>query len=240
MGYRITPREFLVSGSLSWIIFAGFHLYSVYYSQDFNSASYTSLYLFFLGLFLISFYKYYDLLFSELSRKNIFSTFFTLFINSIKLIVPVLLFFICLFFELGQVLIESYYFQSLSYNFIMGVSFIFLIMNFIVYKRLIFFEASTIMKSIFHLFQYGVISIFLFDVIYNFFPSNVYQYFLGGLFMIGGVLFFNQKWIAYMLFDEKWKTIIFSLFLLFGVFIIYQYFYIGFEYNIAQCEIKSH
>ena len=239
MGYRITPREFLVSGSLSWIIFAGFHLYSVYYSQDFNSSSYTSLYLFFLGLFLISFYKYYDLLFSELSRKNIFSTFFTLFINSIKLIVPVLLFFICLFFELGQVLIESYYFQSLSYNFIMGVSFIFLIMNFIVYKRLIFFEASTIMKSIFHLFQYGVISIFLFDVIYNFFPSNAYQYFLGGLFMIGGVLFFNQKWIAYMLFDEKWKTIIFSLFLLFGVFIIYQYFFIGFEYNIAQFEIKS-
>ena len=112
-------------------------------------------------------------------------------------------------------------------------------MNFIVYKRLIFFEASTIMKSIFHLFQYGVISIFLFDVLYNFFPSNVYQYFLGGLFMIGGVLFFNQKWIAYMLFDEKWKTIIFSLFLLFGVFIIYQYFFIGFEYNIAQFEIKS-
>ena len=86
-----------------------------------------SIYLLFLGIFVISFYKYYDLLFSELSRKNIFNTFFTLFINSLKLIVPVFLFFILLFLEVGKILIESYYFQSLSYNFIVGISFLFLL-----------------------------------------------------------------------------------------------------------------
>ena len=75
------------------------------------------------------------------------------------------------------------------------------------------------MKSIFNLFQLGVLFIFLFDIIYNFFPSEVYQYFLGVLFMIGGILFFNQKWIAYMNFDQKWKSIIFSLVLLFGILV---------------------
>ena len=208
MGFRTTPKIFLVSGSLSWVAFSLLHLYSVSLDLDFIKASYTSLYLLFLGIFVISFYKYYDLLFSEVSRKNIFSTFFTLFINSIKLAVPVFLFFMLLFFEVGKILIESVYFQSLSYNFIVGMSFLFLLINFIVYKRLIFFEASSLTKSIFNLFQYGALFIFLFDILYNFFPSSVYQYFLAVLFMVGGILFFNQKWIAYMHFDQKWKTII--------------------------------
>ena len=208
MGFRTTPKIFLVSGSLSWVAFSLLHLYSVSLDLDFIKASYTSLYLLFLGIFVISFYKYYDLLFSEVSRKNIFGTFFTLFINSIKLAVPVFLFFMLLFFEVGKILIESVYFQSLSYNFIVGMSFLFLLINFIVYKRLIFFEASSLTKSIFNLFQYGALFIFLFDILYNFFPSSVYQYFLAVLFMVGGILFFNQKWIAYMHFDQKWKTII--------------------------------
>ena len=239
MAFRLSPRILLVSGSLSWVAFSLLHLYSVSLDLDFIKASYTSLYLLFLGVFVISFYKYYDLLFSEVSRKNIFSTFFTLFVNSIKLAVPVFLFFILLFFEVGKILIESVYFQSLSYNFIVGISFLFLLINFIVYKRLIFFEASSLTKSIFNLFQYGALFIFLFDILYNFFPSSVYQYFLVFLFMVGGILFFNQKWIAYMHFDEKWKTIIFSLFLLSGIFIIYQFFSIDFNYDIAQFEIKS-
>ena len=203
MGFRTTPKIFLVSGSLSWVAFSLLHLYSVSLDLDFIKASYTSLYLLFLGIFVISFYKYYDLLFSEVSRKNIFSTFFTLFINSIKLAVPVFLFFMLLFFEVGKILIESVYFQSLSYNFIVGMSFLFLLINFIVYKRLIFFEASSLTKSIFNLFQYGALFIFLFDILYNFFPSSVYQYFLAVLFMVGGILFFNQKWIAYMHFSAQ-------------------------------------
>ena len=103
MGFRTTPKIFLVSGSLSWVAFSLLHLYSVSLDLDFIKASYTSLYLLFLGVFVISFYKYYDLLFSEVSRKNIFSTFFTLFINSIKLAVPVFLFsvhFLCVSFAL--------------------------------------------------------------------------------------------------------------------------------------------
>lgn len=239
MGFRLTPIFFLASGLVSWGGFSLLHLYSVGVDHDFTKASYTSIYLFFLGTFVISFYKYYDLLFSELSRKNIFSSFFTLFINSIKLIVPVFLFLILLFFEVGKVLIESIYFQSLSYNFIVGISFLFLLLNFIVYKRLIFFEASSLMKSIFNLFQFGAFFIFIFDITYNFFPSDVYQYFLIALFMFGGILLFNQKWIAYMPFDQKWKTIIFSLFLLSGIFIIYQFFSIDFNFDIAQFQIKS-
>ena len=128
----MTPRFFLFSGSFSWLLFVLLHLFSSETNHDFNNESFTSLYLLFLGVFVISFYKYYDLLFSEVSRKNIFNTFFTLFINSIKLIVPIFLFFILLLFNIGRVLTEAIYFQSLSYNFIVGISFVFLIMNFIV------------------------------------------------------------------------------------------------------------
>ena len=113
----MTPRFFLFSGSFSWLFFVLLHLFSSETNHDFNNESFTSLYLLFLGVFVISFYKYYDLLFSEVSRKNIFNTFFTLFINSIKLIVPIFLFFILLFFNIGRVLTEAIYFQSLSYNF---------------------------------------------------------------------------------------------------------------------------
>ena len=78
-------------------------------------------------------------------------------------------------------------------------------------------------------FQIGVLLIFICDLLYNFFPSDNYQYLLAGVFMIGGVLFFNQKWIAYMHFDQKWKTILIFLFLL--SFIVLIYLIISLEQN---------
>ena len=107
----MTPRFFLFSGSFSWLLFVLLHLFSSETNHDFNNESFTSLYLLFLGVFVISFYKYYDLLFSEVSRKNIFNTFFTLYINSIKLIVPIFLFFILLLFNIGRVLLRLFIFK---------------------------------------------------------------------------------------------------------------------------------
>ena len=95
------------------------------------------------------------------------------------------------------------------------------------------------MKAIFMAFQYGAIIIFVFDIVYNFYPSEIFQFLLAGLFMIGGILLFNQKWIAYMHFDQKWKTILISLFLISSNILIYQFFILNQGFFTGFFDIKN-
>ncbi len=95
------------------------------------------------------------------------------------------------------------------------------------------------MKSIFWIFQYGAVLVFLFYIIYNFYPSDFYQYLLGVLFLVGGILFFNQKWIAYLHFDQKWKTILICFFLLTSNIVIYQFYSLNNEFFIPSFDIQN-
>ena len=49
----MTPRFYLFSGSFSWLFFVLIHLFSSETKHDFNNESFTSLYLLFLGVFII-------------------------------------------------------------------------------------------------------------------------------------------------------------------------------------------
>tara|TARA_B100001057_G_scaffold327955_1_gene328286 strand:+ start:3084 stop:4184 length:1101 start_codon:yes stop_codon:yes gene_type:complete len=72
--------------------------------------------------------------------------------------------------------------------------------------------------------NYGFVLMYVFDIIFNFLPSETYQYFFLFLFIIVGVLFFNQKWVAYLPFNQKWKTILISVFIILSNILIFQFF----------------
>ena len=239
MALRINPNFYLITGSLFWVLYSFLHIILFFEAQTFYSPTYRLIYLILLGSFVFSFYKYYDLVFPKISRKVIFTNFFKLFIYSIKAIFPIVLIYILYLFKIGDNFIYYPVFSNLINEFVTGISLLFLIINFIFFKRLILFESTSIMKSIFWLFQYGAIIIFLFDIIYNFYPSPIYQYFLGLLFMIGAILFFNQKWIAYLHFDQKWKTILICFFLLGSNILIYQFFSLNNNFFTPYFNIQS-
>ena len=239
MSLRFNPKIYLFTGILFWILFSFFHVTLFFEPQEVSLPIYRTIYLGFLGSFIFSFYRYYDLVFSKVSRKEIFSNFFKILIFSIKSIFPILLIFLLYFFEIGENLILSPLFSTLVNELVVGISLLFLITNFIFFKRLILFESTPLMKNIFLIFQYGAVTIFAFDIIYNFYPSDFYQLCLAVLFVLGGILVFNQRWIAYMLFDEKWKTILISIFLIFSTILIYQFFVINQAFFIPYFDIKT-
>lgn len=239
MTLRINPNFYLITGSLFWALYSFFHIILLFEDQTFYSSTYRFIYLVLLGSFIFSFYQYYDLVFPKISRKVIFANFFKLFIYSIKAIFPVVLIYILYFFKIGDNFIYSPAFSNFINEFVTGISLLFLIINFIFFKRLILFETTSIMKSIFFVFQYGALIIFLFDIIYNFYPSVIYQYFLGLLFMIGAILFFNQKWIAYLHFDQKWKTILICSFLLGSNILLFQFFTLNNQFFTPYFDIQN-
>ena len=165
MSLRFNPKIYLFTGILFWILFSFFHITLFFESQEVNLPIYRTIYLGFLGSFIFSFYRYYDLVFSKVSRKEIFSNFFKIFIFSIKSIFPILLIFLLYFFEVGGNLILSPLFSTLVNELVVGISLLFLITNFIFFKRLILFESTPLMKNIFLIFQYGAVMIFAFDII---------------------------------------------------------------------------
>ena len=239
MTVRINPNIYLITGILFWVLFSFFQTTLFFEDQVYYSPVYRLIYLIMLGSFIFSFYKYYDLVFPKISRKIIFNSFFKLFIYSLKAVFPVVLIYILYFFRIGENFIYSQIFSSLINEFVTGISLLFLIINFIFFKRLILFESTSIMKSIFLIFQYGAFLVFLFDIIYNFYPSVFYQYLLGFLFLVGGILFFNQKWIAHLHFDQKWKTILICFFLLTSNLVIYQFFSLNNEFFIPHFDIQN-
>ena len=239
MTFRFNPKIYLLTGLLFWSLFSFFHLILFFQEEELNNSLYRVIYLTFLGSFIFSFYQYYDLVFPKVSRKEIFNNFFRILIFGIKSIFPIALIYLLYFFKVGGDKVLFSFFSILIHELVLGISLLFLIINFVFFKRLILFEANSVMKAIFMAFQYGAIIIFVFDIVYNFYPSDIFQFLLAGLFMIGGILLFNQKWIAYMYFDQKWKTILISLFLISSNILIYQFFILNQEFFTGLFDIKS-
>ena len=239
MRLRVDPKIYLFLGSLSWILFSLFHLVINYINQSLDSVTNTTLYLIFFGSFSFSFFRYYDLTISKIGREDIYLTFFRLFIFTIKCIIPVVLSYIILLFDFFGIGSLHIFINSIIYNLALGSSTIFCIICFLTSKRLIYFESSLTMKRLILILNYGFVLMYVFDLIFNFFPSETYQYIFLFLFIIIGALFFNQKWVAYLPFNQKWKTILISVFIIISNILIFQLFNLNNFESTYFYDVKS-
>ena len=171
MNTRVNPNILQYSGIGFWLLAILFHQSLVFKGDNQVSELSNIIYLIIIGTFAVSFYKYYDLTISQIGRKDIFSVFYKLFIYSIKTVMPILVLYIVYFFEIGGNLLDIPSVIILSNDIVIGISILFLTVNFTVLKRLIFFESAPIMKTIFVVFQYGLLFMFILDIFYNLFPT---------------------------------------------------------------------
>ena len=147
---------------------------------------------------------------------GLLTTVFSLSLKSIDLIIG----------SLGQniFVLNTFYLINL------GLASAFVISTFLVWKRLILYQKSKLLMRGWQVFEYGL----FFSIIFVFLPDGlmyqIYGITLSILVILGVVLSVNMKWVAYLNFKQKWKSIL----LLFLILLYMGYFYInitGFEEN---------
>ena len=210
-----------------------------YFYQDLDSIFNGITYNIMFGSFCFSLYKHFDLTIIKVRREDVYNTFFRLFIFGIKCIIPIIFTYLIFTTDLLISLHLNIVLKSLLFDLTLGSATIFLIIGFIISNRLIGFESSQVMRSVLLVLNYGLILMFIFDVLYNIFPSDIYSYIFLVLFIIIGVLFFNQKWVAFLLFNQKWKTILFSIFIISFHILIYRLFILTSPFTESQYDVNS-
>jgi len=145
---------------------------------------------------------------------GLLTTVFSLSLKSIDLIIG----------TLGQniFVLNTFYLINL------GLASAFIISTFLVWKRLILYQKSKLLMRGWQIFEYGLFFSMIFVFLPNEFMFQIYGITLSILVLLGVVLSVNMKWVAYLNFKQKWKSIL----LLFLILLYLGYFYIsitGFE-----------
>ena len=97
------------------------------------------------------------------------------------------------------------------YHIILGLVLAFLISTFIVWKRLILYQKSKSLLSSWRIYEYFLGATLLFDLFGFENSDSAFMGVYAVLLVSGFVLSFNLKWIAYLNFKQKWKSILFVL-----------------------------
>jgi len=114
------------------------------------------------------------------------------------------------------------YFLDTLYFINVGLIITFLIATFTVWKRLILYQKSKWLIRTWNVFEYGLLgsALIFFTSVESI--SSFGLVVLGLFAVLGIVLSVNLKWVAYLNFKQKWKSIL--LIILISLYIIYFYF----------------
>jgi len=97
---------------------------------------------------------------------------------------------------------------DLLYLINLGLVCAFLISTFIVWKRLILYQKSKFLMRAWLVFEYSILISLLFNVLDVSFLIQMQEYLAGALILLGVLLSANMKWVAYLNFKQKWKSIL--------------------------------
>lgn len=215
---KLKIRLSFLAGLLSWLLFTFFDLYLLFverYQLNVNLSA--VLPQVFLTAFIISTLFYYRYVVTKADSINFIDLLWRVFITGLVTTIGSLI--IRLFFYVfgSSAISENPLTINLLYHILIGLVTIYLISTFVVWKRLILYQKSKSLIRLWGFFEYSLLGSLAFDFFGNSFMSinfNTALFFLGGMALI---LSFNLKWIAYLNFKQKWKSILFIL--LSGIYI---------------------
>ena len=125
---------------------------------------------------------------------------------------------------------ENPYVINVFYLANVGLAGAFIISTFLVWKRLILYQKSKLLLRIWQVFEYGLFASLGLQLLPNEVLRTIYPFAIALLAVIGIILSVNMKWVAYLNFKQKWKSILLTLLIM----LYLGYFYInirGFEAN---------
>ncbi|MCV9388085.1 GAF domain-containing SpoIIE family protein phosphatase [Reichenbachiella ulvae] len=95
------------------------------------------------------------------------------------------------------------------YHIILGLVVGFLISTYVVWKRLILYQKSKSLLAAWQIFEYCLMATLIFDWFSHDYQDTAFLVLYSILAIIGVFLSFNLKWIAYLNFKQKWRSILF-------------------------------
>mgnify|MGYP001155949507 CR=1 FL=1 len=117
-----------------------------------------------------------------------------------------------LFFALGSSkIVENPLLINFFYHVKMGTILIFLISTFIVWKRFVLYQKSRSLIRMWQIFEYTLFASLFFLFLDYHTLDLLFNIILSVLVIMGIVLSVNLKWVAYLNFKQKWKSILLIL-----------------------------
>lgn len=217
---KLKIRLSLLSGILSWLLFTFFDLYLLFvekYQLNVNLSE--VLPQIFLTTLVVSTLFFYRYTITKADSVNFIDLLWKVFITGLVTTIGSLL--IRGFFYVfgNSTITENALTINFLYNILIGLVVIFLISTFVVWKRLILYQKSKSLIQLWTIFEYSLFASLLFDWFGYEFMSINFNTALIFLCIFALVLSFNLKWIAYLNFKQKWKSILFIL--LSGIYVFH-------------------
>ena len=97
------------------------------------------------------------------------------------------------------------------YHLYSGIVVVYLVSTFVVWKRLILYQKSKNLIQLWNFFEYTLYGSLVFDFLGFQFGSNNYNIAMVFITGFSVVLCLNLKWVAYLNFKQKWKSILFII-----------------------------
>ncbi len=131
---------------------------------------------------------------------------------------------------------ENLFVVNLFYLINLGLLGAFILSTFLVWKRLILYQKSKLLMRGWQVFEYGLFASILFVFLPEEIVSKLFPAVLSILVVIGVILSANMKWVAYLNFKQKWKSILLMLLIM----LYLGYFYICFLFRISHSFQPAH
>ncbi|QSE98382.1 PP2C family protein-serine/threonine phosphatase [Fulvivirga lutea] len=186
-----------------------------------------------LSLFAFSVFLYYKFKIEKAESINFVDLLWKVFVTGLVVTI-VSLFFRLILNLLGNTkLAGNVVFLDFLYLVNLGLIISFLVSTFVVWKRLILYQKSKFLLTTWKVFEYALLG----SLVYSLFggPAVVWfrEYYITILILMGLFLSANMKWVAYLNFKQKWKSILLIALAMFylGYFSVTLY---GFSVDISE------
>ncbi|MFT7029938.1 MAG: sigma-B regulation protein RsbU (phosphoserine phosphatase) [Parvicella sp.] len=209
---KLKIRLSFLAGILSWLLFVFFDLYLLFIEQHQLNVALSKIvpqvFLITLVLSTLAFYRY---TISKADSINFIDLLWKVFITGLLTTIGSLLIRFFFYVFARSTISQNPFTVNFLYDILIGLVVIYLVSTFVVWKRLILYQKSKNLIQFWSLFESALLGALVFDLFGNDFLSvnfNIALIFLG---ILGLILSFNLKWIAYLNFKQKWKSILFIL-----------------------------
>lgn len=221
-GYKAVIRLSVILGVITWLLLLLLDLTALFSAKNniaFGLPSFAPKIA--LGLFVLSIVLFYRYRINKAESVNFIDLLWRVFVTGlITTVVSLAIKFI--FSVFGDTsLAKNPLVINFFYHINLGLIIAFTVSTLIVWKRLILYQKTKTLLAFWRIFEYSLLGALAFDILGYALFDPFFNVLLGVLILMGLVLSFNLKWVAYLNFRQKWKSILFIV-----LVIIYLFYFL--------------
>ncbi|UII27929.1 SpoIIE family protein phosphatase [Fulvivirga maritima] len=168
-----------------------------------------------LSVFILSLFVFFKYRIEKAESVNFVDLLWKVFVTGLLTTIVSLIFRLFLTLLGNTKLSENVLFLEFIYLINLGLIASFLISTFIVWKRLILYQKSKFLLTVWQIFEYALLISLLSAVLPIPGIVEMERYYAAFLILLGVFLSANMKWVAYLNFKQKWKSILLILLAMF-------------------------